>query len=1066
MPQRPFFAQDPSARVGKVDARIVALLSRDDQGLAQLQADERAQLAERRARIATLEGAIAATSDAAKQKVLERELARLSHARISPLSTGICLPRDDTPGRERWVRRDEIHLSALIRFDGADEELAAHDVVVRARIGDVVSAWIPIESLRELVARGSVRAVELACALHGDLGDAVGATYTNAVDLHTHGETGAGVLIGIVDDAIDLHHPEFRNADGTTRLVKLFDHSAGAEYDASQIDKELLAPEAGDPIYTLVPHAPAGRGHGTGVAGCAAGNGSGVATAPVPGPTPGKGLAPGAAIAFVAYAPPFPEEVFGESADVVKGVDELFALADANGLPCVVNLSLGDDLGPHDGTTLLEKAIDAALLWPGRVVTVSAGNSHDDHPHVRSEVPDGATLELELEYQSKVGVDGAAIDPTASDALEIWYQGAGSLDLKVEVPADVGAGLAATTSIGTISPTPASAATPASVTTLANGVQVVVVSQTGDPRNGDHLIRVEIVVPPGERVPLGTWRFELEASGGSVAPVDAWVDRNNAGLRQWVAPAPLDETTLGCPATAASAITVGSHTRIAPPVYPSAFSGRGPTRTGDAKPDLAALGEKVTVPLAETRTAKGAIGSYQSVAGYGTSYSAPMVAGAAALLFDCHGASATWLDVKETLMARASDLAPPGADLDSGAGSLLLDGACDGIARKVDVWLRDDATDTGPEPFTGPVFWRSPDVELVDAGGMSLGRNPRHDPSTSWTTVVRVTVRNRGTQAAGPTTVHLYWADPGTNLPFPAAWHTQGFFVGAGFAVPGNAVTVDAIPAGGQATVEIAWGPPAPGGNLAGDDHYCLLVRAENAADPSFVAPGGFESIRARNNLALFNVHVLVVPPPFSFAPPRRGEREREGERDGERGRERDGERHREGEREAELAHRGEREALISRFLVVGSAGVDGLRVDARGFEGEVDLVLPFACLPWREASRLDRVGPRPPFGAKAEDPLRALSALVEGPEVERRTGARGARRLLVEDGVAVLTLAGRELALPALSIERRARVPAALRVRGARVGEKSGWIDVCQLSDGGRLGGVSIELRPARDDS
>ena len=1036
MPQRPFFAQDPSARVGKVDPRIVALLSRDDQELAELQAGERTQLAKRSARIKDLESAIASTSDAAERKRLEREHSRLRRARISPLSTGICLPNDATPGRDRWIRREQLHLSALIRFDGTDEELAVHDVVVRGRIGDVVSAWIPVDELRELVARRSVRAVELARALQPELADAVGATYSNAVALHPT-ETGAGVLIGIVDDALDLHHPEFRNSDGTTRVLKLFDHLAGKEYDEGLINHELLDPEGTSPIYSLVPHQPGSRDHGTAVAGCAAGNGSGIASSPQPGPTPGPGFAPGASLAFVAYAPPFPEGAFGESADIVSGIDELFSFADAKGLPCVVNLSLGDDLGPHDGTTLIERAIDQALLWPGRVVTVSAGNSHDYHPHVCSEVDDGATVAFELEYSQGSGALGP-VDPSVSDAIEIWYDPPGELELTVVVPADVGAGLGTTTTIGPISPSSASAAVPPSTTLLANGVKVVVVSHLDDPRNDDHVIRIEIVVPGGGRVPLGTWQLQLKATAGPVSAVDAWVDRNNSGLAKWVSPAVLDETTLGCPASAASAITVGSHARVTPSgLYPSTFSGRGPTRDGAAKPELAALGEHVSVPLAQTRTAKGAVGWYHSVDVSGTSFAAPMAAGAAALLFGCRGSDATWIDIRDALVGSALDLPPGGVDLESGAGALRLDGACGTTAKKVDVWLRDDTADPGLEPFSGPVFWRSPDVELVDANGDPLGNNPWHDPNAPWTTVVRVTVRNRGSQASGPTTVHLYWADPGTNLPFPGAWHAQGFFVGAGFALPGNAVQVDALPPGGHATVEFAWSPPAPGGNLAGDDHYCLLVRAENAADPSFVQPGGFESIRSRNNLALFNVHVWVVAPMRAMAPGPDRERERERERE---------ERRRE---------------FVSRFLVAGSAGVDGLRVVAHGFEGEVDLVLPFACLPWREASRLDRVGPRPPFGRRREDPLGDLSVRLEGQDVERRTGARGARQLVVDDGVAVLTLAGRTLTLPALAIGRRARVPAAIRVRGAQVGAKSGWIDVCQFSDGGRLGGVSIELRP-----
>ena len=38
------------------------------------------------------------------------------------------------------------------------------------------------------------------------------------------------------------------------------------------------------------------------------------------------------------------------------------------------------------------------------------------------------------------------------------------------------------------------------------------------------------------------------------------------------------------------------------------------------------------------------------------------------------------------------------------------------------MWLRDDAVDNGVEPFTGPVSWLSPDIELLDLTPEQQGR--------------------------------------------------------------------------------------------------------------------------------------------------------------------------------------------------------------------------------------------------------------------------------------------------------------------------------------------------------
>ena len=91
-----------------------------------------------------------------------------------------------------------------------------------------------------------------------------------------YGVTGKGVIVAIMDRGIDYTHPDFLNADGTTRIKMMWDMSA----------QNLCA--AGNPApvaYTeaqinaaLKSNTPLGErdavGHGTVTAGIAAGNGS------------------------------------------------------------------------------------------------------------------------------------------------------------------------------------------------------------------------------------------------------------------------------------------------------------------------------------------------------------------------------------------------------------------------------------------------------------------------------------------------------------------------------------------------------------------------------------------------------------------------------------------------------------------------------------------------------------------------------------------------------------------------------------------------------------------------
>ena len=95
---------------------------------------------------------------------------------------------------------------------------------------------------------------------------------------------GKGVLLGIVDSGIDYENPDFRNADGTTRIAALWDqtvetglppagYNVGTEFTSQQINAALQT--AGhEERFRLVPSRDI-SGHGTAVAGIAAGNGRG-----------------------------------------------------------------------------------------------------------------------------------------------------------------------------------------------------------------------------------------------------------------------------------------------------------------------------------------------------------------------------------------------------------------------------------------------------------------------------------------------------------------------------------------------------------------------------------------------------------------------------------------------------------------------------------------------------------------------------------------------------------------------------------------------------------------------
>lgn len=214
--------------------------------------------------------------------------------------------------------------------------------------------------------------------------DSLSITETRTSELHTNYQqygfpsavTGKGVIVGIVDIGFQLDHPTFFDRTGTkNRVVRYWNQRADGN-----------APQGFNygTLYTDVSqanHKDFFETHGTHVAGIATGSGYG---------TPNfnqSGIAYDADIVLVDIryrTNSIPSGALGDyeiaNPAIIDAFDYIFRYADSVGKPAVINLSWGMHTGPHDGTSLFDRALDD-LVGAGKVIVGSAGNNRGGNIH-------------------------------------------------------------------------------------------------------------------------------------------------------------------------------------------------------------------------------------------------------------------------------------------------------------------------------------------------------------------------------------------------------------------------------------------------------------------------------------------------------------------------------------------------------------------------------------------------------------------------------------------------------------------------------------------------------------
>ena len=427
---------------------------------------------------------------------------------------------------------------------------------------------------------------------------------------------GQGILVAVIDSGVDYTHPDFRNPDGSTRILAIWDQSVagnppegytlGTEYTKAQIDEAL---RSGQRLPTRDI-----SGHGTEVLGIAAGNGrtsipgrqqraaGNVVTDPAQ-PEFGseRGVVPLAHILVVKLGNPKPES-FPRTTELMQALDYVYRRAQEWRLPVAVNLSFGNVYGPHNGTSLLETYIaELADRWKS-VICIGTGNEGSTAGHASGILRQGELREVQM------GV--ASFERTIN--VQLWKSYSDEFGVLLISPEGQ-----------IIGPMPENLGPQRYI---AGGTELLVFYGKPSPYSISQEIYFDFL-PVGDYIDSGIWRFHLAPRRVVDGRYDMWLPQAEALNRGTRFYEPSVENTLTIPATARNIVAVGAYDSRSLTYAP--FSGRGnppgqPLTSGATvvKPDIVAPGVNIRT------TAVG--GGYTSVTG--TSFATPFATGAAAML--------------------------------------------------------------------------------------------------------------------------------------------------------------------------------------------------------------------------------------------------------------------------------------------------------------------------------------------------------------------------------------------------------------------------------------------------
>ncbi len=281
-------------------------------------------------------------------------------------------------------------------------ELYKERVEISSQSGNILTAIIPVYAIEQISNIKGIEMVQIGEKAKTVMDNAKNSTWVNWVHQGyqlPQSYYGNGVVVGIIDIGFDYTHPNFYDTTGANnyRIKRVWEQEAttgtppsGFSYGRELSNQNTILNAQRDRIN---------ESHGTHVAGIAAGAGGGVDTTFM-------GVAPQSELVLVSTTM--------QTVGIADGIAYIINYANSVNKPCVINISIGGHIGPHDGSSLFDQYCDG-IVGQGKILVGAAGNEGSTPLYIgNSYTSSDDTLYSFIEFPySSNGTNGQTI-------IDIW----------------------------------------------------------------------------------------------------------------------------------------------------------------------------------------------------------------------------------------------------------------------------------------------------------------------------------------------------------------------------------------------------------------------------------------------------------------------------------------------------------------------------------------------------------------------------------------------------------------------------------------------------------------------